>query len=62
MNLPVEPVDHGFQRVDQAEVVADQLAGHGGFQGGEPGPARAAPAPGRPVMTMLGQHRVDPVA
>jgi hypothetical protein len=63
MNLPVEPAGHGFQRAGQAQAVADQLAEVAGSSR-EASQARPGPPPahGRPVMTMLGQHRVDPVA
>jgi hypothetical protein len=64
VDLPVQPVNPVLDRVDQAQVVLDQLAGHRGQgQGGEPGPARAGPTPAaRPVMTVVGHDGMDPVA
>jgi hypothetical protein len=62
-HLLVEPVDPDLQRVDHRQVVLDHLAGHRRqFQAAEPGPARAAPAPDRPVLAVIGQDGVDPVA
>jgi hypothetical protein len=63
-DLPVQPVNPVLDRVDQAQVVVDQLAGRRGQgQGGEPGPARAGPVPAaRPVMTVVGHDGLDPVA
>jgi len=55
-DLPVHRVDGHLQRVDHGQVVVDHLAGGGGqLQSGELGPAGAAPAPGRPVMAVVGQ-------
>jgi len=63
-DLPVQPVDLLLQRVDQPQVILDQLAGHRQqVQGGEPGPARAGPVPaGRPVIPVVGHDGMDPVA
>ena len=63
-DLPVQPVDPLLQGTDQAQVVLDQLAGdRRQVQGGEPGPARAAPVHANwPVMAIIGDDGVDPVA
>ena len=61
-DLDVEPVDDRFQGVDERQGVVHHLRRDGGqFQGGEPFPARPAPAPSRPVTAVVGQDRVDPV-
>src|SRR5215467_1463267 len=63
-DLPAQPVNPLPQRVDQAQVIPDQLAGHRRQrERGQPGQARAGPVPaGRPVMTVVGHDGVDPVA
>jgi hypothetical protein len=62
-DLGVEPVDDRLQGVDERQGVGDHLRRDGGqVQGGEPGPARPAPAARRPAVAMVGQDRVDPVA
>jgi hypothetical protein len=62
-DLGVEPVDDRLQGVDERQGVGDDLAGdRGQVQGGEPGPARAAPAALWPAMAVVGQDGVDPVA
>ena len=51
-----------LQGIDQRQVVLDRLPRDGReIERGEPGPAPPAPAPGRAVMTVVGQHGVDPV-
>ena len=63
VHLPVQPVDRLLQGVDERQVVLDYLAGDGWqFQRGQPGPALAGPAAARPVLAMVGEHGVDPVA
>jgi len=48
-DLPVEPVDQLLEGVDERQVVAGDVAGHGGqLEAGEPGPAGPGPAPGGP--------------
>src|SRR5499427_9626503 len=56
VHLPVQPVDRDLQGVDERQVVVDDLAGdRSQWQRGEPGPARAAPAPFGPAVTVVGQ-------
>jgi hypothetical protein len=62
-DLRLQPAGPLLQRAGQAQVVVGYLAGYRGqLERGEPGPARAAPAPARPVITMVGDDGVDPVA
>jgi hypothetical protein len=59
-DLGVEPAGDRFQT---SMSVSDHLRRGGGqVQRGEPFPARAASAPGWPVVTVAGQDGVDPVA
>jgi hypothetical protein len=62
-DLGVESAGDRFQGVDERQGVGDHLRRDGGqLQRGEPFPARPAPAAGRPVVAVVGQDRVDPVA
>ena len=62
-DLDIEPVDRDLQGIDQRQVVLDHLPrDRRERERGEPAPAGPAPAAGRPVMTVVGQDSVDPVA
>jgi hypothetical protein len=62
-HLGTEPVDRCLQRVDQPQAVLDHLPGRRGqIEPGQPVAARAAPAAPGPVLPVVGEHRLDPVA
>jgi hypothetical protein len=63
VHLLIQAVDAAGQGVDQGQVIVDHPAGRRRqVQAGQPGPARAAPVPGRAVMAVIGGDGVDPVA
>ena len=62
VNLPVEPVDRDLQGIDQGQVVLTTSRDAAVRSSARVSRGPSAPAAGRPVMTMVGQDGVDPVA
>jgi hypothetical protein len=63
VQLAVDPVDQYCQGVDDRQAVGDDLSRRRRqVQLGQPAAARPGPVAGRPVIAVVGSHRVDPVA
>ena len=63
VQLPVDPVDHRRQAVDDRQAVGDDLPrGRGQAQLGQPAAAGPGPVAGTAVIAVVGGDRVDPVA